>query len=309
MSFLVVASLDADMKRARSSRKPSVFLGGWCQDNDWRKKIKRIFKDSLVLMDPYDPEWTAADNAYDELASMVLADYVVFYKSGEGSYKEMQFLKDIGEKDKYEVYDSLDDVISTLKEIASPGMFGKRASETLRSIVAKLNGTYKFSSTQVNLPLDLAQRVITWGKLHVPDKDLHDDKEQSMGREDEIHCTLLYGLKVDEPQEVIELVQSVRPFEVRLGLVTVFKDVPTHDVIKIDAESPEMQKLHYLMEKLIDNGNKFPTYIPHVSVCYVKKGAADKYIGDDSFKGVTFKVDEIVFSSKEGQRTQIALGR
>jgi len=38
------------------------------------------------------------------------------------------------------------------------------ASDYIRTIVAKLGQTYELSSTQVDLPENIAKKIITWGK-------------------------------------------------------------------------------------------------------------------------------------------------
>jgi 2'-5' RNA ligase len=90
--------------------------------------------------------------------------------------------------------------------------------------------------------------------------------------------------------------------------VNAFKDEKDYDVLKITAESAELEKLHYLLEKKMKNDNKHPTYCAHLTVAYVKKGKADKLIGDDRFKGIEFQVDHIVYSGKDKNRTSIQFG-
>jgi hypothetical protein len=40
----------------------------------------------------------------------------------------------------------------------------------------------------------------------------------------------------------------------------------------------------------------------------VKKGKADKLIGEDKFRGVTFKTTEVIFSNKDHDKIKIPLG-
>lgn len=176
--------------------------------------------------------------------------------------------------------------------------------------VAKLDGNYKNATTQVNLPADLAAKVIAWGKQNVSDDQLHDDGGNSSGREDDIHCTLLYGITDDALEPIVKAVQStgVQPFNLRLGLVTAFMDPKEYDVLKIDAEAPEMVRLHYGIRNLIKSVNKFPTYAPHITVAYVKKDVVDSFLGSDAFRGQEFRVDSITFIAKDKTRTQVPLG-
>jgi len=90
------ANLTSDMETSIDKpSKISVFLGGEVEDNTWRKDLKKMYKD-LVFLDPYDDDWKPTNNIYDECAAMVKADKVIFYKGGDLTNKEKEFLKAIG---------------------------------------------------------------------------------------------------------------------------------------------------------------------------------------------------------------------
>jgi 2'-5' RNA ligase len=173
--------------------------------------------------------------------------------------------------------------------------------------LAKVGATYSNASTQIDLPTQLSQEVMAWGKTNIPDKDLY-TKDADKGREDEIHTTLFYGITEDDPEKIRDLLSGVKPFECRLGIITVFKDKKEYDVLKIDIESSEQTKLHYLIRENVKNKNDYPTYAPHLTIAYMKKGKGDKFIGEDRFRGVTFTVTEIVFSTKDHNKIRIPLG-
>lgn len=161
---------------------------------------------------------------------------------------------------------------------------------------AKDGVTYEYSCTKVDLPKDLAESVMKWGRDNVGDKDLFIEDGVAKGRENDIHVTVLYGIVDENPKETAEIVSKIKPFEIRLGLINAFKDNKKYDVCKIEVESSDLEKLHYDIEEKVKNENTFPTYKPHVTIAYVKKGAVDHLIGDETFKGKTFKVNNIVFS-------------
>lgn len=161
---------------------------------------------------------------------------------------------------------------------------------------AKDNVTYEYSCTKVDLPDDLAEAVMKWGRDNVKDNDLYVEGDSSKGREDDIHITVLYGIVDNKPAKTAVVIGKAKPFEVRLGLINAFKDNDKYDVLKIEVESGDIEKLHYDIAKKIKNENTFPTYNPHVTIAYVKKGSVDHLIGSEDFKGKTFKVNTIVFS-------------
>lgn len=177
------------------------------------------------------------------------------------------------------------------------------SGETTEKLVktAKLSEKYSYASTQVNLPKDISDQVIAWGKESISKEELAD-----IGLEDEIHTTVLYGLKSNDPGDVNRLLRYFRPFEVRLGLITHF-ETPDYDVLKISVESPTLENMHYFLEENLDNVNSYPVYHPHVTIAYLKKGMAKKYLGNDCFRGSRFTADSIVFSTKDNKKIVLNL--
>ena len=101
-------------KKEASKEKPTVFLGGDVSKEDWRKPVMEHFKGQQVqLLDPTDPNWTAEENIYLELADAATADLIIFYKGGEGTQKEMGFFDEL-EMD-YEEYDDIDALIQGIE--------------------------------------------------------------------------------------------------------------------------------------------------------------------------------------------------
>lgn len=412
MSDVRASKLEKTVQKATKTDKVKVFLGGLCDHNEWREELKKEFGGSFFFMDPYDENWDPKDNIYDELAGMVNADYIIFYKGGKQTEREKDFLKNIGEKDPAKIkefedlnkikeflksikkmtkkacvadvlrrcasilnksavpyentlnkggidfifesldnksrgeviedfergktiiipemtvgnkkitnktiskkdfdYDAYADVLRQMKGFLrqpahNPTLIYDPVDSTYMYKEAKLGATYSKASTQIELPKEIAQEIMSWGVANVPDKDLYTE-DKSMGRENEIHVTLFYGILDDDPEKIRAILSGIKPFECRLGLVTAFKDEKKYDVLKIDVESPEMVKLHYLIEGNIKNKNTHPTFQAHCTIAYVKKGKADKLIGEDKFRGVTFKVTEVIFSNKDHDKVKIPLG-
>ena len=183
----------------------------------------------------------------------------------------------------------------------------KLLSDFIRTLQAKLKVTYELSSLQVNLPKDLADQIIAWGKENIPDNILHNDGRDTKGREDEIHFTIFYGIKSPDPNVLSALLNDFRPFDVRLGLITGFMDKPEYDVLKIDIECPEIYQMHYRIRNSIANENSFPSYAPHTTVAYLQKNNIVKWLGCTDFCGKIFRVNELIFSSSNGNKIPITL--
>ncbi|MCK9459664.1 MAG: 2'-5' RNA ligase family protein [Proteobacteria bacterium] len=175
---------------------------------------------------------------------------------------------------------------------------------TWQQYLEKHGTSYDYSSVQVDIPQHLAKKIIAWGKKHIPEKELY--KEGShFGRENEIHVTILYGLHTSKSEEVKEIVKG-NAIKFTLGKISIFEHDAKYDVVKIEVQG---QSLHQLNKKLkqLKHTSSFPTYCPHVTLAYVKKGQGKKYIGINEFSGEIIAAKEIIFSSKDDTKVKIKL--
>ncbi len=168
----------------------------------------------------------------------------------------------------------------------------------------------KFSSTQVNLPPDVASRVLEMGKA-IPDGDLASD-----GRESEPHATVKYGLHTEDPNEVRRVIGSFGPIRAKLGKVSLFpakeasaqRGGEQYDVVKIDVDSEDLKRLNKLISDNLECTDTHPVYHPHCTICYTKAGRGEKHVGADLSHLPEMAFNELVFSDKTGGRHQIPLG-
>jgi 2'-5' RNA ligase superfamily len=169
-------------------------------------------------------------------------------------------------------------------------------------------GLYEYSSLQINLPYMLNRQIISWGKEKIQDVEVYNPPNDFIhGREDEAHVTILYGIHSQHPEETISLLANQPPFEVSLGAISIFDSNPNFDVVKIDASSPNLFHMNYLIKTNLKNTQKFINYRPHVTIAYVKKGKCGDLAGKADFKGIHWKVNSLIFSSKNGIRTPLRL--
>lgn len=173
-------------------------------------------------------------------------------------------------------------------------------------MVEKNQVRYDFSSTQVNLPTRISNKIIAWGKKKIDDEDVYQVREK-FGREDEIHVTVLYGLHDEKPDAVRTLVEMESPIELELGEVTAFTTNPSFDVVKLTAISPDLRRIHNKLKENLEFTSDYPKYQPHCTIAYVKSGTAANYIGEAPFQGEKITLDHIIFSSKNGEKTRIKL--
>ena len=164
------------------------------------------------------------------------------------------------------------------------------------------DGPHKFSSTQVQLPAPIAKEIIALGK-QIPDKDLAED-----GRETDIHITVKYGLHTNSPKEVKKIVADFGIIKATLGKTTLFPASDHHkfEVVKVDVISNDLYRLNKKIKKATTCTDTFPTYLPHLTIAYVKEGCGKKYTGSQ-FVGKKVEFTSVTFSDKIGNKFELPL--
>jgi len=167
-------------------------------------------------------------------------------------------------------------------------------------------GNYEFSSTQLNLPDDVASAFLDRFQAHIDPNDLHEE-----GRELEPHVTVQYGLHDSDPDAVAKAVASCRPVPIVFIKPEIF-EVPEKgfEVLVYSVEkTPELLALRKAVAGSGETTETFPTYQPHVTIAYLNPGSGEKYLKDigslDPLQ--TYVVDELKFSSKTGKASIIKL--
>lgn len=166
-------------------------------------------------------------------------------------------------------------------------------------------GPHDYSSTQVNLPKQLAARLIEWAKANITEDQLY--KEDGKGIEEESHVTIKYGLTAKEPSEsLIEAIEAAEPFTVELGEISLFEN-DDFDVVKLEVVSAGLVQLNKEFSKE-PNEDTHPNYQPHCTVAYCKKGEGKNFVGKKPLgEDAKFVAEEVKFSSQAGEPILIEL--
>ncbi len=187
-----------------------------------------------------------------------------------------------------------------------------RASKWNRGLIKTASdGKFSYSCLMIDMPKKLAAEIVKWGEENITDDMLYDPPgaDRSFGREDHMHATVLYGIDKNISVSMIKKeIKSIHsgPVSITLGPISKFDTDPDFDVIKISVVSEDLNKLHNEIEKSIGApGNKFPNYIPHVTIAYVAKGSCDKLLGLKPFAGKSFKLDTYDFSDPSASHKKI----
>lgn len=162
---------------------------------------------------------------------------------------------------------------------------------------------YEYSSTHILLPDSLTTEIIVWGEVNIEDQDLFAMLgDFAFGREYEPHVTILHGLHLHTPDEIVKIIDGSPTFDVRLGRISIFTGSDLYDVVKIDVYSEGLRNLHNKLSRL-PHTRFYPVYKPHVTIAYVKKDMGDRHIGNKTFDGKVWQPETLVFSSKRGKKT------
>lgn len=169
-------------------------------------------------------------------------------------------------------------------------------------------GLYKYSSTQVTLSETDAEPFLAYARA-IPDECIYTDPEdETLGREGTPHVTICYGLTTADPTQVQACLAGVPPVSLTFGEVSVFinEDKP-YDVLVVSVKSEDLHRLNSLIKTATEVKSSYPTYTPHCTIAYLRKGMARGYVGDTRFKGRGLTVPSISFSPHTGDRIEIPL--
>jgi GGDEF domain-containing protein/2'-5' RNA ligase len=197
----------------------------------------------------------------------------------------------------------------TSRETGAEGVSAKPAEGVVpKELPAEEKATkYKFGSTQANIPEGSeAHGALKQARERIAESDL-----AGKGKEEEPHVTVKYGIQGEDTEGIKKYMASLAPFEATLGKTSSFPPSESSDgaaVIQAPIESPELQKINAEIEKHGDfTESKFPDYVPHVTLAYVKPEKTARYVGMDVTAGKKFPVNEIAITNRNGEQEVVKL--
>lgn len=158
----------------------------------------------------------------------------------------------------------------------------------------------------VNLPDSLCDDIISWGWDYIPNENLVPNP--NFGREDDTHVTLLYGIHTENHKIFDFWISGEKPFNCKLGKIDVLTKSNYFDVLVVSVDCDELYALNSKLRQVVDYTDSFPEYIPHVTIAYINKGLGKKYVGNTIFEGISFDVNEVVFTTRKNNKFIIPLG-
>lgn len=166
--------------------------------------------------------------------------------------------------------------------------------------------SHKFGCLMAVIPSSIAQKIQTWAKLTIPKEHLEED-----GIEDKSHVTIKYGFKNCSDsilRDLKDIVTRAGPIPVKLKGLSLFEGNEDGDVLKVDIESPLLHKLNKFITENFDCEEKYPKYIPHLTIAYLKPEFSKLYKDlKPNFIETSFIIDEVEFSDKEKTKSRFNL--
>ena len=144
--------------------------------------------------------------------------------------------------------------------------------------------------------------ISNWDKIqeNIDEDDLYIDiNDDSYGREDNPHITLIYGIHDIPDSEISNDLRNININDIKFKGVSVFNN-DKFDVLKFDIDSNEMVSYNTLFVSKYPNTNDY-TYHPHCTIAYLKPGKSDKYV-DMINKDIQFKIEGVVYSKIDGSK-------
>lgn len=173
--------------------------------------------------------------------------------------------------------------------------------KTLRQLME--NSTpVDYGCAMIYLPDDLSMKIRNWVLEHIK-PEMVDPKE---GLESEHHVTVKYGILTASHNKVANVVKNYGDVSLKLGKISIF-DNPEHDVLKIEVKSKDLKKLNKYICTHLEHVNTTTDYIPHATIGYLKKGQGSQFVGDDSFDGMKFTANRMIYSNANKDKKELSL--
>lgn len=208
-----------------------------------------------------------------------------------------------------DIYDKADRQIMNNKTYFNKGNVSKYnnilTNDRSKVLKEKNDNKHEFGCLMLEVPFENWQKVLS----KISKEDLYEENGNDYGLETEPHVTVLYGLheEVDE-EKLINFVKEFcksSPIEIQISKMGVFKN-SKFEVLKLDVESQTLKALNKALSENFPYTSKFPTYEPHITLAYLKKGTSNKYLKELKTP-IPKSLNNFMYSKTNGTKTNFKI--
>jgi hypothetical protein len=169
---------------------------------------------------------------------------------------------------------------------------------------------YCFSSLYLEPPTTIVGDILHWGRKHIYDNEIFVGRpNQPGGRENQIHITVLYGIRMKQEEIIRNVLQDTPLIPIKLGAVDFFVHHDLYDVMVLKVESDGLRLLNRRLRENVAYEDKYDEFNPHVTIAFVKKNSGWRHYGKAYFSDISFVCDNVVFAPEDGQKQPFQLGK
>lgn len=173
----------------------------------------------------------------------------------------------------------------------------------LRNLIQETKGsTYEYGAIMIEFNFPEIEDI--QAQINKNDLYLGDGHSDQYGFEHNPHITLLYGLHENvSVEEVKSIVGKVTFTPYIIHNLSLFKN-EEFEVLKFDARGKNLHTLNKQL-KTLPHTTLHTTYVPHLTVAYLKTGTGDKYVKTLGSHTYELIPNHIVFSKPDGMKIKI----
>jgi len=156
--------------------------------------------------------------------------------------------------------------------------------------------------------LMLYYNIPNWNEIVNSIVDIEDvyTINDEFGIEYDPHITVLYGLDKDVSlEDVKSLCKPLQEYETIIDSLGVF-ECEGYDVLKFNVNCPNVKETNSELTDTFDYTSDFDTYIPHMTIAYLKVGAGKNYCKKLT-KELKLYPSHFVYSTVDGEKEEFVL--
>jgi len=179
-------------------------------------------------------------------------------------------------------------------------------SKSLPFYHQKNYGGHSYGCLMALLPEEARKEITDWCLENIADYHLAPE-----GRELTPHVTIKYGF-TDDNDTTVSTLQAITkasgPIYLTIRGLRTFPEGKDGVPLVLDVDSPQLHALNSHISEVVDCVDKFPEYIPHITLAYLTQEAASLYLEESPpFVGKSVVCDTMEWTGSDDRRVSFSL--